>query len=113
MQIQVTTDNHIQGGEGLTNHVEAVVADALDRFGDRVTRVDVHMGDENSRKHGGHWCTMEAKLAGMPPAAATAQAETLNQAITEAAEKLLHVLDHTVGKNEHPKRRSAQGASEL
>lgn len=105
MQIQVTTDNHIEGSEGLTHHVESVVADTLDRFNDRVTRVEVHLGDENSHKHGGHWCTIEAKLAGMPPAAATAQADTLNRAIDAAAEKLLNVLDHTVGKNEHQKKR--------
>ncbi len=113
MQIQVTTDNHIQGSAGLTEHVEAVVVDALDRFGDRVTRIDVHLGDENSHKHGGQWCTMEAKLAGLPPAAATAQAETLDQAISAAADKLLNVLDHSIGKNEHPKRHTHNGAPEL
>lgn len=113
MQIHVTTDNHINGSEGLTSHVEAVVTEAVDRFGDRVTRVDVHLGDDNSHKRGGHWCTIEAKLAGLPPAAATAQADSLNQAIAAAADKLLNVLDHSVGKNEHLKRHSANGAPEL
>ena len=66
MQVQVHTDNHVNGSAGLTAHVESVVTGALDRFGNRVTRVEVHIGDENGHKGGEHdkRCAMEARLSG-------------------------------------------------
>ena len=100
MHIQVTTDNHVTGSEGLTSHIETVVGDAMKRFGTRVTRVDVHLGDHNSHKGGAQWCAIEAKLAGLQPLAAKAEAPSLNQAIDAAAAKLLKVLDHAIGRKE-------------
>ena len=43
MQIQVSTDNHVVGSAELTRQVDAVVANALSHFGDRVTRVEVYI----------------------------------------------------------------------
>jgi ribosome-associated translation inhibitor RaiA len=106
MQIQVTTDNHITGSDGLTSHVESVVDDTMKRFGARVTRVNVHLGDHNSHKNGAQWCSMEAKLAGLQPLAARAEAPSLNQAIDAAAAKLLKVLDHAIGRKEDFRGRS-------
>lgn len=103
MHVQLTTDNHVDGGEGLQRHVESVVGDTLERFGARVTRVDVHVGDANGRKAGSEWCSMEAKLAGLQPIAVKVEAATLNKAIDEAAEKLLRAIDRTVGRKEDPK----------
>ena len=48
MQVQVNTDNHIEGSEGLRNHVESVIEDSLSWIADRVTRVEVFLRDENS-----------------------------------------------------------------
>lgn len=48
MQVQVSTDNHINGGEELTRQVEAVVEGALGRFSDGITRVEVQLSDESS-----------------------------------------------------------------
>jgi ribosome-associated translation inhibitor RaiA len=106
MQVHVTTDNHVTGSEGLTRHVESVVDDAMKRFGNRVTRVDVHLGDHNSHKNGAQWCSIEAKLAGLQSLAARAEAPSLNQAIDAAAGKLLKVLDHAIGRKEDPRGRA-------
>lgn len=46
---------------------------------------------------------MEAKLAGLQPVAVKVEAATLNVAIDNAAEKLLKVLDRTLGRKEDPK----------
>jgi ribosomal subunit interface protein len=108
MQILVNTDNHIDGSEGLRSHVESAVADAMERFGNRVTRVEVQLTDENSSKKGGDKdkrCAMEARLAGLAPIAVSELAPTLHQAIDGALEKLEKSLDRTLAKRDDPKGR--------
>ncbi len=107
MQVQVHTDNHITGREALVARVEAEVESVLDRFADRLTRVEVFLGDENGPKHGADdkRCLMEARLAGHQPIAVTHHAETLEDAVAGAAQKLEHSLDHTLGKLNDPKGR--------
>jgi ribosome-associated translation inhibitor RaiA len=106
MQIEVTTDNHVAGGEGLSTHVQSVVEDALGRFGDRVTWVEVHLGDENSHKSGGAYCGIHAKLAGADTFNVNADSATIDQALVAAADKLLKVIERTLEKKEDPKKRS-------
>jgi len=112
MQIQVHTDNHIKGSEELTQRVESIVEGALDRFRDRITRVDVHLTDANSStKAGGHdmRCAIEARLAGMQPIAVHHAAATLDQALEGSAEKLESVLEHTLGRLGEHKGRTPYG----
>ena len=52
MPIQINTDHNIEGRESLANHVRALVATALSRHEERVTRVEVHLSDQNSGKGG-------------------------------------------------------------
>jgi ribosome-associated translation inhibitor RaiA len=108
MQVQVVTDNHVQGSDRLSGHVESVVEDSLGRFGNRVTWVEVHLGDENSHKSGGadKWCGIHAKLAGLDTLNVNAQAATVDQAIDDAVDKLVKVIDRTVGRKEDPKGRA-------
>ena len=100
MKIQIHTDNHIHGRESLATQVESVVEGALSRFSARITRVEVHLGDENGRKPGtdDKRCMMEARLEGHQPLAVTHHAATLDDAVDGAAEKLKHSLDHTLGR---------------
>jgi ribosome-associated translation inhibitor RaiA len=108
MQIDVTTDNHVEGGEALVDHVQTVVKNSLARFGNRVTWVEVHLGNENSRKSGGAWCGIHAKLAGLNTMNVDARADYLHVAIDAAANKLLHAIDHAIGKKEISKKRTSQ-----
>ena len=101
MQVQVTTGHHVEGSQRLIRHVESEVAAALERFGDRVTRVEVPFADENGHaKSTGSdkRCAVEARLAGLPPLAVSHQAATLEQALAGAIEKLERSLDHTLGR---------------
>lgn len=100
MKIQLNTDNHIEGDERLREHVESVVESTLDRFRDQVTRVEVHLGDENSKKGGARdkRCMMEARLENRPPTAVTHHAGTVREAIDGAADKLLRALEHEIGR---------------
>lgn len=100
MKIQVNTDNHITGREALVEQAEATVTNALGHWAEHITRVEVHLSDENGNKTGGHdkRCMMEARLEGHQPIAVTHQAETMDQAVGGAAEKLKSSLDHTLGR---------------
>lgn len=100
MQIQLNTDNHIQGREQLAARVEAAVGDALDRFGEQITRVEVHLGDVNSHKGGANdiRCMIETRLAGREPLAVTHQAADIEQALQGALGKARRALDTVAGK---------------
>jgi ribosome-associated translation inhibitor RaiA len=100
MQIQINSDHHITGSPELAGHVQALVRDALDRYSDRITRVEVHLNDLNSIKGGSHdkRCLMEARLGGLGPVAVNHEAENLDLAINGALEKLEHALEHKLGK---------------
>lgn len=100
MQILVNTDNNIEGRDALTAHVTGVLEGAFSRFRDRITRIEVHLGDENGHKSGQHdkRCMLEARLEGRPPTAVTHNAETVDQAIHGAADKLERALETILGR---------------
>jgi len=100
MQIQVNTDNHIEGRESLEEVVHGVVEGALARFGERITRVEVHLRDENAHKPGDEdkKCTMEARLTGLQPIAVSHHAATIHHALDGAADKLEKAIDSTLGR---------------
>ena len=100
MLVQFNTDKNIEGRETLAQEVEASVTDALGRFSDRITRVEVHVSDVNSLKGGDDdkRCVLEARPKGRDPISATHQAATLQLALDGATEKLKRVLDSTFGK---------------
>lgn len=100
MQVILNTDHHFKGSDDLAARVEADVAAALDRFADRVTRVEVHLNDENSSKAGpaDKRCMMEARVRGHAAVAVTAKAEDVDLAIAEASDKLARALDSALGR---------------
>jgi ribosome-associated translation inhibitor RaiA len=100
MQIQIHTDNNIHGYESAAVSVRTTVENALSRFSAQITRVEVHLGDENASKRRGDdkRCMMEARLEGQPPIAVTDRAPTVVQAISGAAEKLVHRLERKLGR---------------
>jgi ribosome-associated translation inhibitor RaiA len=100
MHVQVSTDNHVEGHDELIREVQATVEQSLGRFGEQLTRVEVHLKDANSHKGGADdkHCTVEARPAGMQPIAVTHAAATLEQAVEGAVKKLRTTLDRTLGK---------------
>ncbi len=101
MQIQVNTDSSIPGSESLETTVRQVVESALSRFSDRITRVEVHLSDENGDKGGrDKRCMMEARLEGRRPAAVTHHAATVPDAVTGAAGQLTRLIESTLGRLE-------------
>jgi len=102
MLIKVNTDSHIDGTAEMAAEVEAVIEDTLSHFADRLTRVEVHLSDENSHKGGDRdkRCVMEARAQGLQPIAVTHEAGTADEAVDGAAEKLKHALETHFGRLE-------------
>ena len=104
MQVQVNTDENVQGREALARQVEAEVQATLGRFSDPFSRVEVHLSDENGSKSGSAdmRCVMEARPNGQQPVAVTNHAATLDEAYAGAAQKLEHLLESKFGRlHEH------------
>lgn len=108
MQVQLHTDNHIEGTAKLTGYVESLVQDSLDRFARRITRVEVHLMDQNSSAKGGSndkRCSMEARVSGRDPVNVTADAPTVDQAINNAINKLEKLLTNLFDRLDNTKGR--------
>jgi len=101
MLIQINTDSNIKGDDALAQQVDAVVRNTLDRLSERITRVEIHLSDENSDKKFGtedKRCLLEARLVGLQPLSVSHQAATLEQAVNGAVEKLKRSLESTLGR---------------
>jgi ribosome-associated translation inhibitor RaiA len=100
MKIQINSDNNITGGKALAQQAEATVTSALGHLAEHITRVEVHLSDENGEKTGGRdkRCMMEARLEGHQPIAVTDEADSLDGAIAGAADKLKSSVDNTLSR---------------
>jgi hypothetical protein len=100
MQVQVNTSNGIENKESLERWASDFLNDSLDRFGQDITRIEVQLRDTNSGRKGADdkRCTLEARIAGRDPVAVTHHAPSQDEAIRGAATKLIHALEHTLGK---------------
>lgn len=101
MQIQINTDHNIAGDEAAAAQMRTTVEESLRRVREPITRVEVHLSDQDgSAKSGGQEmrCMMEARLEGREPLAASHSASTVDRAIEGAAAKLARVIERTVGR---------------
>ncbi len=109
MQIQINTDKNIEGDEAFAGHVRTVVEKTLTHYADRLSRVEVHLGDMNADKSGthDHSCTMEARPKGMDPVAVTHKAANSHLAVDGAAHSLANLLRTRFGKLDERKGSAA------
>ena len=100
MKVQINTDKDVEGSERLDAYFSSETERVLSRFDDKVTRIEVHFGDENSAKFGLHdkRCLIEARPANMQPIAVTEHAETIEKAFNGALDKIKKVLNTTFEK---------------
>jgi ribosome-associated translation inhibitor RaiA len=98
MHVQINSDSNIEGTEEVAAHVKGVVTYAMSRFSDRITRIEVHLSEENGDKSGQRdkRCMMEARLAGRQPTVVTHQAASLDEAVDGAADKLKRSIESTL-----------------
>jgi hypothetical protein len=105
VQIQVNTDTNIDATDELVRTIDAELDSALSRFGDHITRVEVHIGDENAGKSDGvdKRCVLEARPAGQPPVVVTHHAGSVAEACSGAVQKLEKLLESKYGKSDQRK----------
>lgn len=100
MKIQFNTDSNIKGDEVITSHLEEIILEKLTRFSDQITRIEVHLSDENADKNSPNdkRCVLEARLKGLKPMAVTDNSSTQLQAVEGAIDKLKALLDSSLGR---------------
>lgn len=98
MQIQFNTDNNINGHQQMEKDFKNQLVKKLGRFDEYITRLEIHLGDENSHKSGQKdmRCLLEARLRNYQPIAVSDHAPSIQQAFTGATDKLKRVLDDTL-----------------
>lgn len=101
MQIQLNTDNHIAASASLSDKVEKIVRQGLKHLTDEITRIEVHLNDENGVKGGTNdkRCLLEARVPGMPPVSVQHHADTVALAVGGAAEQLARALKSALDKS--------------
>lgn len=102
MQVQVNTDNHVKGSEVTAQSITEILEQNFERYSERITRIEVHLGDTNSEKSGPNdkRCMLEARFGGLDPIAVTNFAESTVLALDGAIEKLTASIETTLGKLE-------------
>ena len=100
MQIQFNADKNVTGSEDLIASSTSLISEELSRFSHQITRVEVHFSDEDGNKDGFNdkRCLVEARIAGMKPIAVTDHANTHEQAIVGAMDKLKTSLEKITGR---------------
>ena len=100
MLTHVFSDKHIDSDKRTQDWVTATVEVTLERHLEDLTRVEVHLSDENGGKSGpkDKRCKMEARPKGHQPILVSHDADSLTKAVEGAAQKLEHALEHLFGK---------------
>jgi len=100
MKIQFNTDKNVNGTEELKISMTALISEDLSRYSDQITRLEVHLSAEDGNKYGQNdkRCMIEARLEGMQPIAVTNHADTHEQAVTGAVDKLKSSLNTIHGR---------------
>ncbi len=100
MIIQINTDNNLTVHEAFNAELDERIKEKLHRFAGQLTRVEVHLSDENGSKEGqkDKRCLMEARMEGMQPIVVTDMNDTMMQAVNGAIVKMKAALDTAVGK---------------
>lgn len=100
MLVQINTDKNIEGYSRMNDFFSEEVKKELARFDEKVTRVEVHLGDENSTKFGKNdkRCTIEVRVEKKNPIAVTTHSDTIEKSFFEGIEKIKRSLDSTLEK---------------
>jgi ribosome-associated translation inhibitor RaiA len=100
MKIQFNTDKTINGHERHQDFFTAQITEDLKRFQSDITRIEVHVSDENGEKEGRDdiQCLLEARLKGRKPIAVTNKADTVELAVSGASNKLIASLETILGR---------------
>ncbi|MBK1735786.1 ribose ABC transporter permease [Halorhodospira abdelmalekii] len=109
MQIQINPGSGVHISEALERSILESLGAIDRRFGEQLTRIEVHFQDTNGPKGGvNKHCRIEARPRGLDPVLAENTAEDAYDAARGAARKLERVLDGRLGKLVSKQRSSHQ-----
>ena len=100
MLIQVNSDHNVEVTESLADYFRTESTQTLHRFEEHVTRLEIHLRDENGAKGGADdkRCMIEARMEGHQPFAATCHEDTIQKAFHGALDKIKHALGKEMDK---------------
>lgn len=100
MEIQFNTDKTIKGNTRHQDFFTSQISDKLKRYQSNISRIVVHITDENGKKDGFNniRCLLEARIEGMQPIAVSCQADNDELAVSGATDKLKASLDTVLGR---------------
>jgi ribosomal subunit interface protein len=100
MQIQISSDKNISMHNKLSNLIQSDLNRILNRFKDQLTRVEVHLSDENGDKSGAQdkRCRLEVRHKRHQALAVTNDSSDIPSAVTGAASKMQRLLISTFGR---------------
>jgi len=100
MNIQINTGHNIQGNDALITKFSNIIKSSLSRVSDQISKVEVHLKDEDGDKKGKNdkRCMIEAHLERRKPIVVTDHADTLNQALDGAINKLISMIESINGR---------------
>lgn len=100
MKVQINTDKNIEGSARLESYFAAETEKSLERFQDKITRVEIHFGDENGEKFSLHdkKCVIEVRPVKLQAITVTDHADTLEKAFSGALAKAKKSLTSTFEK---------------
>ena len=100
MKIQFNTDKNIQGTERIATFVSEKINHELRRFDDKITRIEVHLSDQNGLKAGidDIQCKIEARVKGAQPVMVVSKSSSKEKALDIGITKMKTTLDSIIGK---------------
>lgn len=100
MKIQFNTDNNIEGTEKLETFVSKKIRSGLKHYADYVSRIEVHLSDQNADKGGTDdiQCKIEARVEGIQPVIVVSKSGSKEKALIDAIDKMKARLGTIMGK---------------
>jgi ribosomal subunit interface protein len=100
MIIQLNADKNLTIHEAYETQISEKLNKDLERYSDHITRLEVHLSDENGNKSGQNdkKCLLEAKMEGKSPIVTSDLGNTYDLALKGATEKLKHAIGTVVSK---------------
>ena len=100
MDILLNTDKNIDGTETLKSFVSEKIGSSLKHYDDKITRIEVHLSDQNADKTGVDdiQCKIEARIEGKQPVVVVNKSDTKEKALDAALDKMKATLSSIIGK---------------
>lgn len=103
MDILINTDKTLKSEKRLHDFFSSQIAEELDRFASHISRIEVHLKDENGKKEGHNdiTCVLEARMEGKQPIAVTSQAGSIEAAVSASISKIKASLTTIIGREKN------------